>query len=134
MVVSRRSRLTTLAAGVAAILTIGLGRGAAAQGVRRLLPPVAYQRLDSLEQAALTAPTSAQRLDAVTTITSIGLGQGTCAFGPTPSVIKYPGLANRLATIYRRSPDASLRDAILWKMMWNAECADAAAFLGSVNK
>ena len=53
-------------AATSAVLVISAVRSASAQGrPPRMLPDVAYKRLDSLEQAALSAPTFAARLDAV---------------------------------------------------------------------
>lgn len=103
-----------------------------AQGVRRPMPEAAYQRLDSLEQVALSAPSFAARLHAVSTITSIASGEGTCARGPVPTVIKYPGLVDRLASIYQRSSDDALRHTILDRMLWQVECDKAAEFLAQV--
>lgn len=105
---------------------------ASAQGVRRPLPQVAYQRLDSLEQAALTGTSFDARLHAVSTITSIASGQGDCVSGQAAAVVKYPGLVDRLAAIYRRSSDEALRHAILDRMLWAVECDAAAAFLARV--
>src|SRR5690606_33630506 len=85
-------------------------------------PAVAYQRLDSLEQAALTGTTFAPRLHAASTITSIARGQGSCVSGPNQSAVVYPGLVRRLASIYRRSADASLRRSILNLMLFQVEC------------
>jgi hypothetical protein len=122
--------------GLAAIATLASVRDAAAQARPRLLPQVAYQRLDSLETAALTGATFGDRLDAVSTITRIAgpqvIRQGQCWDGPNPTAIEYPGLVSRLATIYHRSQDLSLRRAILGKMLFQAECAEAAAFLAEV--
>jgi len=101
----------------------------AAQAAQPFLPPVAYQRLDSLEQAALSGPTFAARLNAVSTISRIAIGQGDCIRGPVPTSIEYPGLVNSLASIYWRSRDASLRRAILRRMLWQVECAEAVKFL-----
>ena len=106
-------------------------RVAIAQARPQLLPPAAYKRLDSLENAALTAATFGDRLNAVTTITRIGFSDGVCVSGPTATVIKYPGLVSRLSATYHRSQDANLRDAILGKMLWVAECDDAVAFLAA---
>jgi hypothetical protein len=97
MLAFRRMRSTTLALGLGASLMVGFGHEVAAQAKPHLLPPEAYQRLDSLERAASIGSTFAERLDAVTTITHIGLGQGNCWVGPPPTVIKYPGLVRRLA-------------------------------------
>ncbi len=96
---------------------------------RAPLPIDAYDHLDSLEHAALTGPTFAARLAAVSSITRIGLYEGNCGFGSMPSNVKYTGLVSRLSSIYWRSTDASLRDAILRKMLWHAECAEAVEFL-----
>ncbi|MHB1329845.1 MAG: hypothetical protein ACYC2K_16730 [Gemmatimonadales bacterium] len=93
------------------------------------MPQLAYQRLDSLEQAALTGTTFAARLHAVGTINSIAIGQGNCDLEPAPSAIRFPGLVSRLAAIYRRSEDTNLRNAIIAKILWQVECAEAVAFL-----
>ncbi len=117
-------------AATSAVLVVSAVRSASAQGrPPRMLPDVAYKRLDSLEQAALSAPTFAARLDAVGAITYIGAGQGNCWVGPTPTVIKYPGLVSRLAVIYRRSQETALREGILWQLRFYPECTEAAAFL-----
>lgn len=131
----RRRYLAVLAVVLAVISAVVLARDAAAQARPRPEPRVAYQRLDSLEKAALTGVTFAERLSAVTTITSIALHEqrdnADCALGSAPSVIKFPGLVNRLASIYRQSQDRSLREAILHLMAFMVECAEAVAFLAS---
>ena len=129
MLALRQSRRVCVVLGLLGLAAVVPMREAASQAGQRPLPRVAYQRLDSLEQVALTGTTFAVRLDAVSTINSIALGQGNCVGGPAPSVIKYPGLVSRLASIYRRSQDANLREAIVGKMLWQAECAEAVAFL-----
>ena len=125
----RQSRRVCVVLGLLGLAAVVPMREASSQARQRPLPRVAYQRLDSLEQVALTGTTFAVRLDAVSTITSIAFGQGDCVGGPAPSVIKYPGLVSRLASIYRRSQDANLREAIIGKMLWQAECAEAVEFL-----
>lgn len=98
----------------------------------RPLPAHAYTRLDSLETAALTGATFRSRQHAVSTITSIGLGQGDCVRGTAPQTTEYPGLVSSLASIFRRSEDAELRRSILGLMGFQAECAEAVAFLTTV--
>jgi hypothetical protein len=139
MIAPRRWRFANRAQGLVtltAVATLAPIWPAAAQARPRLWPQVAYQRLDSLEAAALTGATFADRLDAVTTITHIAgpqLGrQGQCVEAPAPSVIDCPGLVSRLAAIYRRSQDADLRRAIVDNMLWQVECSEAAAFLAGV--
>ena len=128
----RHRRLAGLAVAFVAIVH---AREVAAQSRSRAEPGVAYQRLDSLERAALTGASFAERLDAVSTITSIALHEARdgadCALGSAPSVIKFPGLVDRLASIYRQSQDRSLREAILHRMAFMVECAEAVAFLVS---
>ena len=125
----RQSRRVCVVLGLLGLAAVVPMREAASQAGQRPLPRVAYQRLDSLEQVALTGTTLEARLHAVYTITSIALGQGDCVGGPAPSAIKYPGLVSRLASIYRRSHDAALRHSILNKMLWQVECAEAVEFL-----
>ncbi|MGH7562185.1 MAG: hypothetical protein ACRENB_14330 [Gemmatimonadales bacterium] len=129
MIALPKPQLVLALGAMAAIVT---GGKAAAQARQRPLPQVAYQRLDSLERAALTGLTFADRLHAVSTITSIAVGQGECMGSATPTTIRYPGLVSRLATIYRRSQGVDLREAILDKMLWHSECAEAVAFLAGV--
>ena len=129
MLALRQSRRASLVLGLLGLAAVVPTREATSQAGQRPLPQVAYQRLDSLEQVALTGTTFEARLHAVSTITSIALGQGDCVRGPAPSAIKYPGLVSRLASVYRRSQDAEQRHAILDLMLWHVECAEAAAFL-----
>ncbi len=98
----------------------------------RPLPQAAYQSLDSLEEVALTGTTFRARQHAVSTITSIGIGQGNCVRGPAPTDVKYPGLVRRLASIFWRSQDTELRRSILALMLWQVECTDAVEFLAEV--
>ena len=129
----RRSSLSTLLLVVFALAAAVPSRDASSQQLPpRPSPAVAYQRLDSLEQAALTGTTFALRLHAASTITSIARGQGSCVSGPNQSAVVYPGLVRRLASIYRRSADASLRRSILNLMLFQVECDEAVAFLTEV--
>lgn len=118
-----------LVLGLAFIAAVVPLHEAAPQARQRPLPQVAYQRLDSLERAALTSPTFAERLHAVGTIASIAIGQGDCVRGPAPSAVRYPGLVSRLAAIYRQSQDAALRHVILDRMLWQVECPEVVSFL-----
>ena len=129
MLALRQSRRVCVVLGLLGLAAVVPMREASSQARQRHLPQVAYQRLDSLEQAALTGTTFEARLHAVGSITRIGIGQADCVRGSAPSAIKYPGLVSRLASIYRRSQDANLREAILGQMLWQAECAEAVAFL-----
>lgn len=129
----RRSSLSTLLLVVFALAAAVPSRDASSQQLPpRPSPAVAYQRLDSLEQAALTGATFRSRQHAVSTITSIGLGQGDCVRGTAPQTTEYPGLVSSLASIFRRSEDAELRRSILGLMGFQAECAEAVAFLTTV--
>lgn len=101
----------------------------AAQSRPRPAPSVAFQRLDSLEQAAITGSAFADRLHAVSSIAGIAAGQGSCSRGDAPSTIVYPGVVRRLASIYWRSQDVALRHSILDLMLWQVECDETAAFL-----
>jgi hypothetical protein len=105
MLTLRPSHFASVALGLAAAKAIVPVRDVAAQARPRLEPRVAYNRLDSLETVALTGATFRERLDAVTTITSIALGEriddGNCVGGPVLSVIKYPGLVSRLSATYQ---------------------------------
>jgi len=106
--------------------------GTLAQAPPRLLPQIAYQRLDSLERVALTAATFNERLHAVTTIAGIAIGPG-CEDprGASPPPTRYPGIVRRLAGIYRQSQDPDLRHGIIEFMPMLAECAEVAAFLAA---
>lgn len=129
----RRSSLSTLLLVVFALAAAVPSRDASSQQLPpRPSPAVAYQRLDSLEQAALTGATFRSRQHAVSTITSIGLGQGDCVRGTAPQTTEYPGLVSSLASIFRRSEDAELRRSILGLMGFQAECSEAVAFLATV--
>jgi hypothetical protein len=112
------------------LVWMGMPVEAPAQAPPRLLPQVAYQRLDSLERVALTAPTFDERLHATSTIAGVAIGPG-CEgdLGLPPSEIRYPGIVKRLAGVYRQSHDLKLRHAILDRMPMLAECAEVAAFL-----
>lgn len=133
MIAVRRSSPSTLLFIMFALAAVIPPRDAISQQLPpRPSPAVAYQRLDSLEQAALTGTTFAMRLHAASTITSIARGQGSCVSGPEPSTIEYPGLVRRLASVYRRSEDASLRRSILNLMLFQVECDEAVAFLTEV--
>lgn len=129
MLANRPSNRAGLVLGLIVLALALPTRDVQSQARPRPLPHLAYERLDSLEQAALTGATFDDRLHAVSTITSIGLGQGDCVRGPAPTTIKFPGLVSRLATIYRRSDDVTLRHVILDRMLWQAECEAATAFL-----
>ncbi|HEV8355968.1 MAG TPA: hypothetical protein VGQ17_04285 [Gemmatimonadales bacterium] len=121
-----------------ALITLAVGTmaspEASAQARPHLTPQVTYQRLDSIGRAALTAPDHDQRAYAALTIVMLGAAKKTsdeCVRGGRPaSEIPYPGIVDRLASIYRQS--AELRSLIVERMRLQMECAKASAFLTAV--
>lgn len=95
-------------------------------------PQAAFERLDSLETAALTAGTFSERLSAVSSITRIGLWSAGCDAPGEVAAPRYRGLVARLRAVYRQTSDANLQQAILGQMLWHRECDEAALFLAEV--
>lgn len=88
----------------------------------------ANARLDSLEQLALS---SHDEWHAALAIAEFGewwmLSQRDVTVSPT--VVRYPGIVERLVRIYRRSEDYTVRHLIIGRMIRQAERAQAVAFL-----
>jgi|SRR5688572_5577922 len=117
---------------LAGVIWLFAPNGTFAQAPPRLLPQVAYQRLDSLERAALTAMSFNERLHAVTTIAGVAIGPGCDVVGAaSPPQTRYPGIVRRLAGIYRQSQDLNLRHGIIEFMPMLAECDEIAVFLAA---
>ncbi len=55
---------------------------------------------------------------------------GDAALPPGPVI--YPGIVQRMIRLYRQSPDTAVRGLIIGRMIYQAERAEAVAFLGEV--
>lgn len=90
--------------------------------------------LDSLEQVALTAGNPDERRTAVIAVASPGriwFAAQSRTGAPLPEV-RYPGIVDRLARIYRQSEDYGVRSAIVDLMPLQTERPEAIDFLEEV--
>jgi hypothetical protein len=90
--------------------------------------------LDSLERVALTSNDPDQRVSAVVGVSQPGRFWLYTQPGPEepPAEIRYPGIVDRLARIYRQSDDYRVKSAIIDMMALQAERAQAVGFLEQV--